>query len=110
MNDPGQFRIESTSQTGPATSSNVRTDMDSDIQFGKLEQTQPEPGLRPDRDKHFAVAQCGVVNDSDLPMFVDMDVLRDMEAHARENTRVELGGVMLGRQHLDEHGLSLIHI
>ena len=39
-----------------------------------------------------------------------MDVLRDMESHARENTRVELGGVMLGRQHVDSDGQPFVVI
>ena len=78
--------------------------MDSDIQFGQVEHSEPLRGVRPDRDRHYSVIECGDVADTDLPIFVDMDVLRDMEAHARENTRVELGGVMLGQQHNDEYG------
>lgn len=78
--------------------------MESGISFGELEQAEPEKGLRPDQDKHFAVAECGEVRSNDLPIFVDLDVLRDMEAHARTNTRVELGGVMLGKQLIDDKG------
>ncbi|MEM9413300.1 MAG: Mov34/MPN/PAD-1 family protein, partial [Planctomycetota bacterium] len=59
---------------------------------------------------HFSVVECGSVAGAELPIFVDMDVLRDMEAHARENTRVELGGVMLGQQHLDENGQPFVTI
>ena len=84
--------------------------MTDEIEFGQLEQAQPEEGLRPDHDRHFAVAQCGNVGDDELPIFVDLDVLRDMEAHARENTTVELGGVMLGRQHVDANGKSFVLI
>ena len=110
MNDPGQFRIESTGHSERSSSESRVDEMDSEIEFGEVEQLQPATGLRPDKDKHFAVTECGVVNDSDLPIFVDMDVMRDMEAHARENTRVELGGVMLGRQHLDEEGNPFVII
>ena len=67
-------------------------------------------GLRPDRNKQFVVAECGEIQDGELPIFVDLDVLRDMEAHARENTRVELGGVMLGRQHTDLEGVPYVVI
>ena len=84
--------------------------MESEIQFGQVEHSQPDEGLRPDQDKHFAVVPIGRVSDSDLPIFVDMDVLRDMEAHARENTRVELGGVMLGQQHIDANGEPFVVI
>ena len=55
--------------------------MESGISFGDLEQSQPEKGLRPDQDKHFAVAECGgELRENDLPIFVDLDVMRDMEA------------------------------
>jgi len=84
--------------------------MESGISFGDLEQSQPEEGLRPDQDKHFAVAQCGELRANDLPIFVDLDVMRDMEAHARTNTRVELGGVMLGKQLIDDEGKPFVVI
>ncbi len=84
--------------------------MNADIQFGQVEQAEPERGLRPDQDRHFVVAECGSVREQDLPIYVDMDVLRDMEAHARENTRVELGGVMLGRHHIDDQGNPFVVI
>ena len=108
MNLSGQSRIESleTSEHDHRTPA----DMDADIEFGQVEHSQPEQGLRPDQDKHFVVAMCGDVQESDLPIFVDMDVMRDMEAHARENTRVELGGVMLGRQHVDDEGKPFVII
>ena len=84
--------------------------MTDDIEFGQLEESQPESGLRPDRNKHFAVVECGEIRADELPIFIDLDVLRDMEAHARENTRVELGGVMLGRQHVDLEGKPYVVI
>ena len=84
--------------------------MNAEIQFGQVEHSEPERGLRPDQDKHFVVADCGTVGANDLPIFVDMDVLRDMEAHARENTRVELGGVMLGRHHIDGDGNPFVTV
>ncbi len=87
-----------------------RQPMDSEIEFGKIELAQPTPGCRPDRDKHFVAVACGEIGDSDLPIYVDMDALRDMEAHARENKRVELGGVMLGRRHVDQDGRPYVVI
>ncbi|MFV1964725.1 MAG: Mov34/MPN/PAD-1 family protein [Pirellulaceae bacterium] len=76
--------------------------MPSDIQFGELEETRPEVHRRPDRNKHFAVAAVGPVDERDLPLFVDLDAMRDMEWHALSDTTVELGGVMLGGQYLDQ--------
>lgn len=108
MSDTDQFKIESNEDID--FSSDAKADMDADIEFGQVEHTQPDPGLRPDQDKHFAVSMCGDVGENDLPIFVDMDVMRDMEAHARENTRVELGGVMLGNQHVDSQGNPFVVI
>ncbi len=82
--------------------------MDSDIQFGQLEQQGPQPRTRPDGDRQYAVVGCGVRNEDDLPIFVDLDVMRDMEGHARTNTRVELGGVLLGGKFLDPQGLPFV--
>lgn len=78
--------------------------MNADIEFGDLEQTQPLKKLRPDRNKHYAVASCYAPVDTDLPIFIDLDVMRDMELHAMSDTSVELGGVMLGGQYEDEDG------
>ena len=82
--------------------------MSSDIQFGDLEESEPQCALRPDQDAHFATAMVGNVGDDELLIFVDLDVQRDMEAHALSNTRVELGGVMLGRQLIDDNGRPFV--
>ena len=82
--------------------------MSSDIQFGDLEESQPQPALRPDQDAHFATAMVGEVGEHELLIFADLDVVRDMEAHALSNTRVELGGVMLGRQSIDDQGRPFV--
>ncbi len=84
--------------------------MDADIHFGDLEETAPQQHLRPDRNKHFAVVAYESPEDGDLPVFIDMDVLRDMEVHAASDTSVELGGVLLGGQYEDEHGESFVLI
>ena len=77
---------------------------DSDIEFSDLDQAQRQQQLRPDRNRQYAVVTCGRVDESDLPVFVDIDALRDMELHALSDTRVELGGVMLGGQYEDADG------
>ena len=82
--------------------------MDADIQFGELEESRPEVQLRPDQNKHFAVVPFEVPRENDLPIFVDLDVMRDMESHALEDTSVELGGVLLGGQYEDEDGNEFV--
>ncbi len=84
--------------------------MNSEIQFGDLQQTQPKSALRPDQDAHFLVATVGLVGEHELAIYVDLDVMRDMEAHARTNTNVELGGVMLGKQAVDADGQPFVWI
>ncbi len=81
---------------------------DPDIEFGEVEQTQHGQHLRPDRNKHFAVVACGMPKEDDLPVFVDLDAMRDMEAHALSNTKVELGGVLLGGQCEDGDGKPFV--
>lgn len=84
--------------------------MSEGISFGDVEHAQPQPGLRPDQDAHFSTAVVGEIADDELLIFVDLDVMRDMEAHALSNTRVELGGVMLGQQHIDDQGRPFVVI
>jgi proteasome lid subunit RPN8/RPN11 len=79
-----------------------------EIQFGEVEQAAPERALRPDGNRHYAVAACGEPDERDLPVFVDLDVLADMEEHSQSDTSVELGGVLLGGCFEDEHGRPFI--
>jgi proteasome lid subunit RPN8/RPN11/tetrahydromethanopterin S-methyltransferase subunit B len=83
---------------------------DPDIQFGEIEQTEHGRHLRPDRNKHYAVVACGMPKEDDLPVFVDLDAMRDMEAHALSNTKVELGGVLLGGQCEDRDGKPFVMV
>lgn len=80
------------------------------IEFGQVNHSQPEEELRPDRNAQFATTIVGEIGPSDLPIFVDLDVMRDMEAHSLTDTRVELGGVMLGRQRVDAQGNPFVVI
>ena len=82
--------------------------MSSEIQFGDVEQNEPQKAVRPDRDAHYCIASVGNIDPDDLPIYVDLDVMRDMEAHAHTNTRVELGGVMLGKQCIDKDGKPFV--
>jgi proteasome lid subunit RPN8/RPN11 len=79
-----------------------------DIQIGDVREPPRERRLRPDRNRQYAVAACGSVGPHDLPVFVELDALREMEAHAASNTRVELGGVLLGGQYEDDAGQPFV--
>jgi proteasome lid subunit RPN8/RPN11 len=82
--------------------------VDDEIQFGEVEHASPQESLRPDRNKHYAVVEYGSPDDRDLPIFVDLDVLADMEDHALSDTSVELGGVLLGQTCTDDAGRPFI--
>ncbi|QDU25492.1 Mov34/MPN/PAD-1 family protein [Anatilimnocola aggregata] len=84
--------------------------MSDDMQFGEVEESQPQQNLRPDRNRHFAVVAYGQPVERDLPIFVDLDVLLDMEAHAASDKTVELGGVMLGGHYEDAEGQPFVVI
>jgi proteasome lid subunit RPN8/RPN11 len=83
---------------------------DDDIEFGKVEQAAPTRALRPDEDRRFAVLPYDEPRDNELPIFVDLDVLADMEQHALSDTSVELGGVLLGGRYVDADGRPFVVI
>lgn len=64
--------------------------------------------MRPDRDSHYAVASVGEPSDRDPPVFVELDALLDAEDHAMSDTRVELGGVLLGGHYQDSEGKPFV--
>lgn len=84
--------------------------MDDEIQFGDVEEKRPDKALRPDRNAHFCCISMGAPNDADLPIYVDLDALLDMEDHSKSDTRVELGGVMLGGHYEDDDGKPFVVI
>lgn len=84
--------------------------MDEGITFGEVAEESPQKSLRPDQNKHFAVAAYEAPKDGDLPIFVDLDVLQDMEDHAQSDTSVELGGVLLGGTFMDDEGQPFVVI
>jgi proteasome lid subunit RPN8/RPN11 len=79
-----------------------------EIQFGEVEQSAPQPALRPDENRHYAVVAYGQPRAAELPIFVDLDVLADMEGHAQSDTSVELGGVLLGGSYQDAEGRPFV--
>ena len=64
--------------------------MNDEIEFGEVEQAAPNRALRPDENRHFAVVAWGEPKDGDLTIYVDLDVMADMEDHALSDTAVEL--------------------
>lgn len=84
--------------------------MNDDIHFGEVEQAAPRRALRPDENRHYAVVPHGEPREGELPIFVDLDVLADMEAHSQSDTSVELGGVLLGACYLDQRGQPFVVI
>jgi proteasome lid subunit RPN8/RPN11 len=86
------------------------TNMDNDIQFGDLQRDVPQTSLRPDQNRHFASLPLGAPQNQDLAIFVDLDVMREVEMHAASDTSVELGGVLLGGQFLDHTGRPFVVI
>ncbi len=81
---------------------------DHEMQFGEIQQSQRSRRLRPDANKQLAIVACGSPQPRDLPVFVDLDVMREMEIHAQSDRSVELGGVMLGGQFEDDSGQSYV--
>jgi proteasome lid subunit RPN8/RPN11 len=81
-----------------------------DIQFGEVETARPQKQRRPDQNKHFAVVAYGTPREGELPIFIDLDVVADMEMHAASDTSVELGGVLLGAHCEDEDGKPFVLI
>lgn len=81
---------------------------DGGIEFGEVAHSAPDVALRPDQNKHFAVVAVGQPSPADLPIYVDLDAMCDMERHALDDTRVELGGVLLGGQYVDDAGRPFV--
>ena len=82
--------------------------MGSEIQFGEIEKSRPERQTPPDKNRQFAVVECQEPQSGELRIYVDLDVMKDMESHAESDTTVELGGVLLGRQLEDEQGQPFV--
>src|SRR5207249_10795369 len=67
-------------------------------------------GLRTEDNRQYAVMAYGELEPGDLPIDADLDVLADMEEHARSDMSVELGGVLLGGTYEDESGQPFVVI
>ncbi|MDR3638341.1 MAG: Mov34/MPN/PAD-1 family protein [Isosphaeraceae bacterium] len=73
-----------------------------EIVFGEVKVREPERRTRPDRDRRFACIAYEVPGPIDLPIFLDRLAADAIERHALRDTSVELGGILLGKECLDD--------
>jgi proteasome lid subunit RPN8/RPN11 len=73
-----------------------------EITFGDMTVREPERRQRPDRDRRFACLAYEVPGLADLPIFLDRRAADAIERHALSDTSVELGGILLGKECLDQ--------
>ena len=73
-----------------------------EIIFGEVQYREPIRARRPDRDPAQACLAYQVPQPDDLPIFLDRGSADAIERHALRDTSVELGGVLLGRECVDE--------
>jgi len=73
-----------------------------EIIFGEMKVREPERRQRPDRDRRFASLAYEVPGPADLPIFLDRRAADAIERHALSDTSVELGGILLGKECLDQ--------
>jgi proteasome lid subunit RPN8/RPN11 len=73
-----------------------------DIVFDDIRVREPVRKLRPDRDRRYASLAYEIPAAADLPIFLDRQAADAIERHALTDTSVELGGILLGKECLDE--------
>lgn len=86
--------------------------MNSDeIVFDEIKYREPARLRRPDRDRRFACMAYEVPGTDDLPIFLDRATADAIERHALRDTSVELGGILLGKECVDDQtGLPFVWI
>jgi proteasome lid subunit RPN8/RPN11 len=73
-----------------------------EIVFGEIRYREPVRLLRPDRDMRYAYLSYQMPAQTDLPIFIDYRAAEAIERHALRDTSVELGGILLGKECLDD--------
>ena len=73
-----------------------------EIVFDEIKYREPVRARRPDRDPARACIAYQVPRPVDLPIFLDRRPADAIERHALRDTSVELGGVLLGRECVDD--------
>jgi proteasome lid subunit RPN8/RPN11 len=80
-----------------------------DIVFDDVKYREPERRCRPDRDRRWACLAYETPDPIDLPIYLDRETADTIERHALRDTSVELGGILLGKECLDERtGLPFV--
>lgn len=72
------------------------------IAFDDVRYREPVRRRRPDRDRAWACLAYEVPGVDDLPIFLDHATAEAVERHALRDTGVELGGILLGKECLDD--------
>jgi proteasome lid subunit RPN8/RPN11 len=70
--------------------------------FEDVAYREPHQVRRPDRDRRLAVLAYEVPGPNDLPIFLDRRPADAVERHALSDTTVELGGILLGKECVDD--------
>jgi proteasome lid subunit RPN8/RPN11 len=73
-----------------------------DIVFEEMTYREPRRVRRPDFDHRFACLAYEVPGPDDLAIFLDYKTADAVERHALRDTSVELGGILLGMECVDE--------
>lgn len=73
-----------------------------EIVFDEIRFREPMTMRRPDRDRRFACLAYEVPAAHDLPIFLDVRTADAIERHALRDTSVELGGILLGKECVDD--------
>lgn len=80
-----------------------------DILFDDVKYREPERRRRLDRDRRWACLAYETPGPIDLPIFLDRQTADAIERHALRDTSVELGGILLGKECVDEEtGLPFV--
>ena len=72
------------------------------MQFDDVAYREPHKARRPDLDPRLACVAYRVVGHDDLPIFLEKGPADAIERHALRDVSVELGGILLGKECVDE--------
>ena len=75
---------------------------DDEIQFEDVAYREPHKARRPDQDPRLACIAYRTPGHDDMPIFLDKKPTDHIERHALRDTSVELGGILLGKECVDE--------
>ena len=73
-----------------------------EIIFEEIRYREPERLRRPDRDRRWACLAYEVPGPTELPIFLEWQTADAIERHALRDTSVELGGILLGKECVDD--------